>query len=43
MNEVVQQPQLIPEYTYILLFLACFVGVFIVSHLIAWASGWKEK
>jgi hypothetical protein len=33
----------LPEYTYIVGFLACFVAVFIVSHLMAWATGWKEK
>ena len=43
MNEIVQRPQLLPEYGYILAFLACFVGVFVVAHLIAWATGYKEK
>jgi hypothetical protein len=33
----------IPEYAYIVAFIACIVGVFIVAHVVAAITGYREK
>lgn len=33
----------IPEYTYIVAFIACIIGVFIVANVVAAITGYREK
>ena len=36
-------PHEIPEYAYIVGFIACIIGVFIVSKVVAAINGYREK
>lgn len=36
-------PHEIPEYAYIVGFLACIIGVFIVANVLAAINGYREK
>ena len=36
-------PHVLPEYRYIVGFLACIIGVFIVANVIAAINGYREK
>ncbi len=36
-------PHILPEYRYIVGFIACIIGVFIVSNVLAAINGYREK
>ncbi len=36
-------PHVLPEYGYIVALIAVFIGMFLIAHAIAWASGYQEK
>lgn len=36
-------PHVLPEYAYIVGFIACIIGVFIVFNVIAAINGYREK
>jgi ascorbate-specific PTS system EIIC-type component UlaA len=36
-------PHVLPEYAYIVGFLACIIGVFIIMNVLAAINGYREK